>query len=134
MNLFSLLTKKKPQQKVELIDGIEFKFRKNSLSKSLRITLKDKNSVLVTLPKYASFKVARDFAIKSLPEIKKSLPFLKTSDKNEIEKLRKIAKEYLPKRLEELALRFGYKYGKVTVKRLKTRWGSCSFKNNINFS
>ena len=44
MNLFSLLTKKKPQQKVELIDGIEFKFRKNSLSKSLRITLKDKNS------------------------------------------------------------------------------------------
>jgi len=44
------------------------------------------------------------------------------------------AKEYLPKRLDELAQGFGFKYNKLALKVHKTRWGSCSYYNNINLN
>jgi predicted metal-dependent hydrolase len=47
---------------------------------------------------------------------------------------RKEAKEYLPKRVEELAQKHKFDFKKVAIKNAKTRWGSCSFDNNINLS
>jgi len=44
------------------------------------------------------------------------------------------AKHYLPGRLAVLARQFGFKYNKVSIKNQKTRWGSCSSKNNINLN
>ena len=51
-----------------------------------------------------------------------------------IKTLRSEAKEYLPKRTEEIAKKFGFKYNKVFIKNNKTLWGSCSGKNNINLN
>jgi len=51
-----------------------------------------------------------------------------------IEALRKQAKKILPARLEELARKHGFKYGKVAIRNAKTRWGSCSYRNNINLN
>lgn len=48
--------------------------------------------------------------------------------------IRKEAKTYLPSRTKELALTHGFHINKVAVKNLKTRWGSCSSKNNINLN
>lgn len=44
------------------------------------------------------------------------------------------AKNYLPTRVNELAKNFGLSYQKVTVKNVKSRWGSCSRKKNINLN
>lgn len=44
------------------------------------------------------------------------------------------AKNYLPQRLEFLAKKFGFSYGKLALKNQKTRFGSCSFQNNINLN
>ena len=57
-----------------------------------------------------------------------------TSNKKEVELLRKQAKEYLPKRLEELAQKHKFKYNSLRIKNVKTIWGSCSGKNNINLN
>ena len=64
-----------------------------------------------------------------------------TSDEvqNEIRKgiikaLRKEAKEYLPLRVKLLADKFGFKYNQLFIKNLRSRWGSCSRKNNINLN
>lgn len=144
-NPLSFLVRKQVCQKVEQIEGIEFKFRKNPLSKCLRILLSESNTVLVTMPKRASFKCAKDFALKNLDEIKRIinnreqknyfLDGIEFRVKEEFRKyLRKKAKEFLPKRLEEIAQQFGYKYNKVALKFMKSRWGSCSFKNNINLN
>ncbi len=51
-----------------------------------------------------------------------------------IKALRKEAKEYLPERVEILADRYGFKYNKLFIKNLRSRWGSCSGKNNINLN
>ena len=51
-----------------------------------------------------------------------------------IEALRQEAKEYLPERVEMLAGKFGFNYNKLFIKNLRSRWGSCSNKNNINLN
>jgi predicted metal-dependent hydrolase len=47
---------------------------------------------------------------------------------------RKEAKEYLPLRVQELAIQFGFIYQKVFIKNLKSKWGSCSSTGNINLN
>ncbi len=44
------------------------------------------------------------------------------------------ARKYLPGRTAELAEKFGFTYNKVFIKNAKTRWGSCSVRNNINLN
>jgi len=48
--------------------------------------------------------------------------------------LRKEAVMYLPGRVEELAELNGLIYSGVKVRRMKSRWGSCSAKNGINLN
>ena len=47
---------------------------------------------------------------------------------------RKEARKYLPVRLSELSRKHQIPYNRVIIKNNKTRWGSCSQKNNINLS
>ncbi len=44
------------------------------------------------------------------------------------------AKQYLPQRVHCFAQQFGFSYNKVTIKKAGTRWGSCSYQNNINLN
>lgn len=44
------------------------------------------------------------------------------------------AKRVLPQRLDSLAKKFNFAYGKVTIRTTKTRWGSCSSAKNISLS
>ena len=37
------------------------------------------------------------------------------------------------KRLSELSIEHGFKYNNLRIKNVRTIWGSCSIKNNINF-
>jgi len=47
---------------------------------------------------------------------------------------RKEAKEYLPNKVKVLAEKHKFEYKNVSIKNAKTRWGSCSFENNINLN
>ena len=44
------------------------------------------------------------------------------------------SKEYLPERVRELAARYGFRYRQVKIRKMKSRWGSCSGNNNINLN
>lgn len=45
-----------------------------------------------------------------------------------------MARKHLVWRISELAKKHGYEYGKVSVRNQKTRWGSCSGKDNISLN
>ncbi len=44
------------------------------------------------------------------------------------------AKEYIPARVAHFAALMGVTFGKVTIRKQRTRWGSCSSKGNLNFN
>jgi len=51
-----------------------------------------------------------------------------------VNKVRELAKAYLPPLVNQLAAEKGYCINKVYIKNQKTRWGSCSSKGNINLN
>lgn len=52
----------------------------------------------------------------------------------QIEALRKVAKVKLPAMLDAASRRTGLRYGKVTVRKTHSRWGSCTREGNISLS
>lgn len=57
---------------------------------------------------------------------------------NSIEKLKsfliKQSKSYISKRTQEIAQTFDLKYKSVSIRSSTTRWGSCGYKNSLNFT
>ena len=51
-----------------------------------------------------------------------------------VERLRREAQATLPPRVAELAARFGFRYGKVTIRAARTKWGSCTGNNRLSLS
>jgi hypothetical protein len=72
-----------------------------------------------------------------------NVPFTETVEKIEIQQYirhkieeawRLEAKELLPDRIDRLAKKHQLNYNKLTIKNTRSRWGSCSYNNNINLS
>ena len=167
--------------KTETIEDYKVKYKKHIFSKSIKITLKNQNSILVTMPFLCPYYMARDFLISNFEKIKSfkqkekiitqdfktkfdTLKIIKSNElkiekKNKIinfyypdnlefnsEKIQKPlreayfqaikieAKNYLPDRLSFLAKKYNFNYNKVALRNQKTRFGSCSYQNNINLN
>ncbi len=54
--------------------------------------------------------------------------------REEVEQLRRAAREELPPRVAELARQFGFRYGRITIRAARTKWGCCTARNNLSLS
>ena len=112
------------------------KYIGNNRAKRIIISIKPEY-VRVVIPKRQSFKNARKFVESRLDWIKKN----KQSMNVQLEKKRKlpeidkkVARKILCRRIGELAQLHDFVYNRVSIRKQKTRWGSCSTKNNINLN
>ena len=109
-------------------------------AKHLSLSLRPFRGVRVAVPRSHSFSAAEKFARSKTSWIKKHLEKIATIEKQTkaLKESKPIdilnAKKHLVQRLDELCKRNGFKYNRVFVKNQKTRWGSCSDKNNINLN
>jgi predicted metal-dependent hydrolase len=55
-------------------------------------------------------------------------------EKGIVETLRREAKDILPPMVERLAAQHGFRYGAVRIKAVKSKWGSCTARGDLNLS
>ena len=109
-------------------------------AKHMSLSIRPFKGARIAVPRGVSFATAEKFAHSKTIWIKKHLENMTFIEKqaeilNENKPIDKIeGRKFLIERLDELCKRNGFKYNRVFVKNQKTRWGSCSDKNNINLN
>jgi predicted metal-dependent hydrolase len=112
---------------------------KSQRAKLIRITINPDQTVRLTIPRGQSVDRATRFLHSKIPWITKHqhrLSKLENTPTNLREpKINEPqAMNTLISRLEELAKIHNFKYARVSIRNQKTKWGSCSAKNNISLN
>ena len=124
------------------VDGVGLVLLERSTrAKHLNINVQPYKGVRVAIPMGVSFKQAEKVVHSKIAWIQKNQEKMKQFEREhaEAEKIlppfdRQEARQKIVKRLEELAQEYDFKYNRVSIRNQKTRWGSCSVKNNISLN
>ena len=124
------------------IDGIgQILFERSKKARHINISVKPFKGVRVAIPYGVSYDKAKQVAKSKKSWIQKHLDKMKHVEKehealskNLTEIDRSKARKKLVSRLNELSEQHGFSYNKVFMRNQKTRWGSCSAKNNISLN
>jgi len=136
--------KKKPRVGIKkpyilYIDGIgEVVFKRSNRAKRLIIRVKGKENISVSVPRGIALTRAISFVNYKEQWIKNAVAKIKNEEKQD-ENNKKIipidkARGIIIERVETLADLYGFNFNKISIKKQKTIWGSCSAKNNLNFN
>ncbi len=127
------------QYRIENIGPVNFE--RSPRAKRINITVRPFKGVRVAVPCGVSFKQALSFAADNRPWIKNQLEKIAHIEKEHatlsglFENIdRETAGKVLRQRIDDLAQAHGFSYNRVYIRNQKTRWGSCSTKNNINLN
>lgn len=126
---------------IKITDIGDVAFEKNRKARRINIRVHPSKGVRVTVPYGVTFSLAEAFVRSKTPWIIKhqrrleqmgSEPKKKETETFPID--RQKARQILTTRLCALADRYGFKFNKIFLRNQKSRWGSCSAKNNINLN
>lgn len=111
-------------------------FKQSHRAKYIRISVKSSLDITVTVPLGTSLNKAKAFVAIKRDWIKKHQSELRNAEKSYNSRMidRKKAKSTIQKRLHELSSKHNLPYNSVMIRNQKTRWGSCSYKNNISLN
>ena len=126
---------------IEIKDAGTVLLEKSKRAKRINITVRPFKGVRVAVPYGMSMDCAKDIAQSKSAWIKKQLARMQEIEREILHISSHMppididaAKNKLASRLSELAEQHGFLYNKVTFRRQKTRWGSCSAKNDISLN
>ena len=124
------------------IEGVgDVLFERSRRAIRINISVRPFKGIRVAVPYGVSFAKARMFAVSKKQWIQKHLEKMRRAERdhrrlshnvNTID--RREARKILVQRLEVLARKYGFKYNRVFIRNQKTRWGSCSSKDNISLN
>ena len=105
-------------------------------AKHINISVKPPAKVRVAVPVGTSFQKAEKVANEKVSWIKTHLNKYKKLDLSRIKGIKPEPgfEKNIHKRVNQLAKKFGFNYKKVTLRKMTTRWGSCTNENNISLN
>lgn len=116
-----------------------YELRKSARAKALSLTVRADGSVLVTAPRFFGIEAIERFVEKHAEWIR--LKVLAAEGRHvirlaraDIPRLKREALALAEERCGYYAARYGFTYGKITVRAQRSRWGSCSKSGNLSFN
>ena len=127
--------------KIIHIDGVgDVLLERSSRARHIFLSIKPFKGVRVAVPRGVPFEQAEAVALARASWIARHLQRMADLERRaglpepRAPLNRTVARRVIVERLAELARRFGFDYNRVFVRNQKTRWGSCSARNNINLN
>jgi predicted metal-dependent hydrolase len=139
---FRMKTKRTGNKDIVEVDGIGLiRLKRSRRARNMNLTVKPFSGVGVTIPRGVSLKQVEQFVVSKTDWIAKHLAEARQLEKRRLHADSVIeetdageARKFLVQKLKTLAEQHGFKVGKVSVRKQKTRWGSCSVNNNISLN
>lgn len=110
-------------------------------ARRITLSVRPSGETRLTYPRLVSRKRALEFLESRVEWVEQSRTSIaeRTIPKpqyttEQIEMMRREAKALLPERVAFWAQKFGFKYGRVSIRASRSKWGSCSGYNNISLS
>ncbi len=128
------------------IDGVgEISLVRSQRARRITLTVRPTGLVRLTVPcgvsraralAFAETKVAWIASARQRVAARQAAvpPLPPEAERERIEELRRAARVDLPPRVERIARMFGFSYGRITIRASRTKWGSCSFRNDLSLS
>jgi predicted metal-dependent hydrolase len=124
---------------------IPYILRKRRGQKTMALRVRDDAVVTLTVPFFVSHLVAEKYIASMRGWIERALLQVAShaSQKTEVrdpadieaeyERYKESARAHIRTRLVALNYPYGFEWGRVSIRKNTTRWGSCSSKKNLNF-
>ena len=110
-------------------------------ARRISIAVKPSGEIRLSFPVYVSARRALGFLDSKIEWIEAARTRITAKNAGrtrytpaQTEELRRMAKIVLPQKVAQAAERFGFRYGRVTIRASRTKWGSCTSDNNISLS
>lgn len=120
---------------------IEYTLKRNPRARGLRLVVSGDGSVRVSAPLHLSKELIEQFILQKASWVMRKIDActrvseytLSRNTKRDFDAQKNAALDLVKARISEWNRVYGFPFRRITIKNLKTRWGSCSKKGNLNF-
>ncbi len=128
-----------------LSKNLHYDLKISDRARHMRLAIYPEGKLVITVPRLFDQKILNDFLIAKSSWIQKKIDYFskrqsitptisKAVSRKEYLKYKLPARILIEQRLNYFNQFYNLKWGRISIRNTKTRWGSCSKKGNLNFS